>query len=344
LNTHVVSFNFPAFHEAAKGLREQGWSVFNPAEVDEANGHDFTGYTGHENLSEYGFNLRDALGADLDFITRRADAVAVLPGWENSKGARAEVATARALGLPVFDAIEGPSRPIADVGSARISINPSPHADLDIDKFMASMKRDARALAEVTDTPPMVEERRNGFPESIWPEDDDQAEVNRRLGTEGGEAFPIADQLPGDDWLGLHTVSPETHPARPGPNADGEVRTVSSTGGQKGKKPEQYDQIPTAALAELARHFGYGADKYAAHNFRKGYAWSLCFNALMRHALLFWSGEDYDVHKPDCAPDCTDHLPKSKHIIAVAWHALALSTFMDEHPEFDDRYKPEVSA
>ena len=48
------------------------------------------------------FNLREALGADLAWICAEADAVAVLPGWENSLGAAAEVATARALGLPVW--------------------------------------------------------------------------------------------------------------------------------------------------------------------------------------------------------------------------------------------------
>lgn len=97
------AFNFPAFHEAAAALRALGHEVFNPAEADENNGFDPTGMTGHEDLSHLGFNLREALGADLAFICQYADAVVVLPDWERSLGAQAEVATARALGIKVLE-------------------------------------------------------------------------------------------------------------------------------------------------------------------------------------------------------------------------------------------------
>lgn len=107
-----------------------------------------------------------------------------------------------------------------------------------------------------------------------------------------------------------------------------ETRTTSSTGGMKGVKPEQYQSIPVRALRELAEHYAKGAAKYEDHNFRKGYEWSKSYSALLRHLLAFWEGEDID---PETG---------SKHVTAVAWHALALSTFMDEHPEFDDRYVP----
>jgi hypothetical protein len=97
----LPAFNFPAFHDAARILRGLGHEVFNPAEADENNGFDPEGMTGHEDLAHLGFDLRAALGADLAFICHKADAVVVLPGWERSLGATAEVATARALGLPV---------------------------------------------------------------------------------------------------------------------------------------------------------------------------------------------------------------------------------------------------
>jgi hypothetical protein len=97
----LPEFNFPAFHYAAKALRERGHEVFNPAEADENNGFDPSGMTGQEDLSHLGFDLRSALGADLAFICHKADAVVVLNGWERSLGANAEVATARALGLRV---------------------------------------------------------------------------------------------------------------------------------------------------------------------------------------------------------------------------------------------------
>lgn len=66
------------------------------------------------------------------------------------------------------------------------------------------------------------------------------------------------------------------------------------TGGVKGKKPERYGLIPAEALAEAARVYGFGADKYEDNNWRKGYAWSLSYDALQRHVNAFWMGESYD--------------------------------------------------
>ena len=108
----------------------------------------------------------------------------------------------------------------------------------------------------------------------------------------------------------------------------GEVRTTSATGGEKGTKPERYDLIPVGALAKVAALYGRGAAKYAAHNWRRGYEWSKSYAALQRHATQFWNGEDNDPEMD---------LP---HMASVAFHALALLTFMEEQRDFDDRYKP----
>lgn len=103
----IAFFNFPAFNKAAAYLRERGHTVFNPAERDnERHGVDISsGNTaGCELLAakQHGFNLREALHDDLTFICREADAIALLPGWEKSKGANAEYATAIALGLEII--------------------------------------------------------------------------------------------------------------------------------------------------------------------------------------------------------------------------------------------------
>lgn len=105
---NIAHFNFPAFHSAAANLRAEGHQVFNPAERDiEHHGVDISkgNINGCEEQAakEHGFNLREALKDDLEFICLHADAVAVLPGWENSKGAQAEVATAKALGLAIIE-------------------------------------------------------------------------------------------------------------------------------------------------------------------------------------------------------------------------------------------------
>lgn len=105
-----------------------------------------------------------------------------------------------------------------------------------------------------------------------------------------------------------------------------EVRTTSSTGGEKGTKPERYDLIPIGALATVARLYGKGAEKYAEHNWRRGYEWSKSYAALQRHATQFWSGEDIDEEM---------QLP---HLASVVFHAFTLMTFMEEQREYDDRF------
>lgn len=106
-----------------------------------------------------------------------------------------------------------------------------------------------------------------------------------------------------------------------------EIRTTSRTGGQKGVKPERFDLIPVGALTKLAAHYGVGAEKYADNQWRNGYEWSKSYAALQRHLNAWWGGED------------TDEETGSSHMAAVAWHAFTLLTFIDEHPDFDDRYR-----
>lgn len=139
-----------------------------------------------------------------------------------------------------------------------------------------------------------------------------------------------------------------------------EVRTTSSTGGQKGVKLARFDLIPIGPLTELAEHFGVGASKYDSHQWRQGYEWSKSYAALQRHLTLFWSGEEFDV----CSNDpkgcqyvddkgepftavredaCYNHTG-SHHLAAVAWHSFALLEFKDAHPNHDDRFKTVVTG
>lgn len=106
-----------------------------------------------------------------------------------------------------------------------------------------------------------------------------------------------------------------------------EKRQTSSTGGQKGQKAARFDLLPPEALFAIAEVFGYGAEKYAPNNWRKGYDWNLNFQALERHLWAFWSGEDND---PESG------LP---HLGHAGFHIMALLTFMQTHPEFDNRPK-----
>lgn len=98
-------FNFDKFCETAKKLTDSGWFVFNPAQRDiDIHGREtFNSETGDLNDLPPWFDLRGSFAADTHWICTEAHAVALLPGWETSKGARAERALAEALGLEIIE-------------------------------------------------------------------------------------------------------------------------------------------------------------------------------------------------------------------------------------------------
>jgi len=97
-------FNFPAFHAAEMRMILGGWNPFNPArrDVERHDGVDISkgNVNGDESKAaeDHEFSLRDALGEDCEWICHEADAIVMLPGFAESKGARAELALAEALG------------------------------------------------------------------------------------------------------------------------------------------------------------------------------------------------------------------------------------------------------
>lgn len=106
--TGIPEFNFPAFNAAADKLRAGGHRVFNPAErdIERHGGVDISkgnasGSQEHA-AKEHGFSLREALADDTAWICKEATAIAMLPGWENSKGARAEWHLSIALGHEIM--------------------------------------------------------------------------------------------------------------------------------------------------------------------------------------------------------------------------------------------------
>lgn len=104
-----------------------------------------------------------------------------------------------------------------------------------------------------------------------------------------------------------------------------EVRVVSETGGEKGRKNTEVGFLDPVALELVGKVAGFGATKYASFNFLKGYPWSLSYNALFRHFLAFQRGEDID---PESG------LP---HMAHAAWQAMALLSFWQRGIGTDDR-------
>jgi len=92
--------NHPAFFAGEELLVDAGWIVFNPARLDKE--LDQFDPKRDEPLPQVHYVRRD-LGILMDYLKpSSSDAVVVLPGWESSTGATAEVGVARWLNLPVI--------------------------------------------------------------------------------------------------------------------------------------------------------------------------------------------------------------------------------------------------
>jgi hypothetical protein len=52
--------------------------------------------------------------------------------------------------------------------------------------------------------------------------------------------------------------------------------------------------LSTVALTEIAKVLAFGANKYDAHNWRKGLNWSRLYGAALRHLLAHMDGQDKD--------------------------------------------------
>ena len=101
----IPQYNFPAFFAAADLLREQGYDVICPAEMDDEEDKGLA----MQSSDGMGFARKtwgDFLARDVKLIADDVDGVAVLPGWEDSRGARLECFVATSVNKPVFN-LEG---------------------------------------------------------------------------------------------------------------------------------------------------------------------------------------------------------------------------------------------
>lgn len=95
--TGYPDFNFRAFDTAAYSLRRQGWEVFNPAEKESETLSEESRKAGdHVQARKDGFDFREVFTWDTSKVIE-ADAIFMLPGWEQSPGACAEHAIAVAM-------------------------------------------------------------------------------------------------------------------------------------------------------------------------------------------------------------------------------------------------------
>lgn len=94
----IPQFNFPAFFAAAKHLREQGWEIISPAELDDAEDKGAALLSPDGNPVERVANQLmsnnktwgDFLSRDVKIIADEVQALVLLPGWAESRGALLE--------------------------------------------------------------------------------------------------------------------------------------------------------------------------------------------------------------------------------------------------------------
>ena len=83
--TGKPDLNFPAFNAEARRLRAEGWEVVNPAEIN----------------PDHGKPWAECMRSDIaELVT--CEAISLLPGWEDSRGATLEHHIAQKLGLRVL--------------------------------------------------------------------------------------------------------------------------------------------------------------------------------------------------------------------------------------------------
>lgn len=91
----IEAYNFPAFDEATETLRSMGHEVISPAEMDR-HLDDF------DPTKDKPQSMACYMKRDLPAVLS-CSAVAVLPGWLASQGARLEVHAAIVCGIPIYE-------------------------------------------------------------------------------------------------------------------------------------------------------------------------------------------------------------------------------------------------
>ena len=118
---------------------------------------------------------------------------------------------------------------------------------------------------------------------------------------------------------------------------DGTIRIVNTSTDKPTGSALKFDQdklplhlLSTEAMNQTAAVLAFGAQKYAEHNWRKGFVWSRPLSAAMRHITAFNNGEDRD--------------PESglSHLAHAACCIMFLLEFEKTSKHLDDRYKPDV--
>ena len=109
----IPEYNYPAFFAAQKALERRGWFVYNPAAMDIAvDADDYADFSiTDQKLHDTAANARRFARRDTNVLlyklrAENGDAIILLPAYENSAGATAELAIARWVFLKILNLAE----------------------------------------------------------------------------------------------------------------------------------------------------------------------------------------------------------------------------------------------
>lgn len=125
----------------------------------------------------------------------------------------------------------------------------------------------------------------------------------------------------------LHLL-PFRKPIKPGEWVKVDKLPPAPTGLKYDSEKPRVELLDPLALEGLAKVLTFGAQKYAAHNWRGGISFSRLIGAALRHTFAILRGEDTD---PESGLPHVDHL-------GCCW--MFLSNMMKTRPDLDDRWKP----
>lgn len=315
--SHIRQFNYPAFEAIARALRGTGYEVISPAEMDseELRAVCLASETGDPAEINHIETMGEILARDVKLIADEADGVVLMPGWEQSRGARLEAFIARHSGKPVFFWLGG-TFPEKIGGRFPAQHDAVCSCHLVYDGGALLLELDDAELDHVltaADTLTLMKMERDAQIEDMQASQSAASTISW-MESETTQWVPIpTEKFASGANEGKYTTAAET-------------RVVDTdTGGEKGSKLARFDLIPATPLRLIAEHYGRGAEKYEDRNWELGYVWSLSYAAMMRHINAWWDKEDID-------PETGSH-----HLAAAAWHCLALLEWFETHPEKDDR-------
>jgi hypothetical protein len=310
-------FNFPLFFQAEEFLSSQGYDPVNPARLDCEAGFPLERLK-QLNEAEFKEFLNGATKRDLDAL-QGCDGIVMLPGWESSKGARAEKAVAewmhRRVGYLNKDAGDGEGagdwwlewegekqnaapQPDADGWIPHVTGDPMP-CDGDI---IVEVKRRDKAIPNA---PTLGRCRYWGDLKSLR-----EVEIIAWRPHQPQPKQPYSS----DERAEWDVEQPKFHPNDPK--------------GAAGAKKCPMHLLPPVALEQIAWVMGLGAEKYKAWNFIEAdVCASTYIGALLRHWSEFAKGVDID---PESG------LPHLAHVAAncaIVLTAQQQGTLVDDRPK-----------